>query len=116
MKEKGFEHTEGPWVNAYGCGYLDPDDDETIIIKADRDRLNGFVPTVRDANIRRAVACVNGCDDALVTQPQHIQMAMSALQAFVNEYQKLSAWPEKRFRFEGPYIAARAALRAVRGE
>lgn len=58
-----YKHTPEPWVYTCGCAYMgsDPEKDTAIrLLLADRN-TGATRPVERDANVRRAVACVNAC-------------------------------------------------------
>lgn len=67
-------HTPGPWVVGYGAAYRAApgggiDDESPRLLLADRS-TPATTPTERDANIRRAVECVNalaGVEDPAAT-------------------------------------------------
>jgi len=53
-----YPHTPGRWVYQYGASYLEAG---PRLLLADRNTPD-TTPTERDANVRRAVDCVNACN------------------------------------------------------
>jgi len=85
-----MKHTPGPWLYVDGLVRAPKAVDfpgETggpIILRAERDD-SIIRPTIRDNNVKRAVACVNGCDEAGIINPDKlwdcIEVALDAVAA-----------------------------------
>ena len=110
---KRFEHTAGPWY--YLNGVAKQEQSHTTVLMAERKPENTIRPTVRDENIKRAVACVNGCDAAEVEHPKHLAHCLD----LADQLAAVTGAPfgDKLSESQRTVCAQlRAALRAVRGE
>ena len=115
---KDAKHTKGPWRASIGLdaknfdyGNISPLRGETLGVPFARilPVFSDYKPTELEANARRIVSCVNGCDAAGIVEPSEIKYLLTVVENIAEELGIGDNSDTRPMRL-------RAALRAVRGE